>query len=39
MGTSMSVEGATDSYAFEASKSSTSWHPPFVRVRWWYSMG
>ena len=39
VGESMTVEGATDSYAFEASKSSTSWHPLLVRARWWYSMG
>jgi hypothetical protein len=39
MGESMSVEGATDSYAFEASKSSTSLPPLFLKGRWWYSMG
>jgi hypothetical protein len=39
MGESMTVEGATDSYAFEASKSSTSLRPLFLKGRWWYSMG
>ena len=39
MGESMTVEGATDSYAFSKPTSSTSWHPPFVRGKWWYSMG
>jgi hypothetical protein len=34
MGASMSVEGATDARAFEASKSSTSWRRPFPRGRW-----
>jgi hypothetical protein len=34
MGTSMTVEGATDSYAFSKPTSSTSWHPLFVRARW-----
>ena len=36
---SMTVEGATDSAAFEAYVEHFLWHPLFVRVRWWYSMG
>ena len=39
MGESMSVEGATDSLRSWKPTSSTSWHPPFLKGRWWYSMG
>jgi hypothetical protein len=39
MGESMTVEGATDSYAFSKPTSSTSLHPLFLKGRWWYSMG
>jgi len=35
MGESMTVEGATDAEAFSRFTSSTSWHPLFVRGRWW----
>ncbi len=39
MGTSVTVEGATDSLRPLKPTSSNFWHPLFVRVRWWYSMG
>jgi hypothetical protein len=35
----MSVEGATDSEAFEAYVKHFLAPSLFVRVRWWYSMG
>ena len=38
MGPSMTIEGATDALAFEA-YSNTSSRRPFLRGRWWCSMG
>jgi hypothetical protein len=39
MGESMTVEGATDSEAFEAYVEHFLWHPLFLKGRWWCSMG